>query len=116
MGTEAREAEKVFPSDQNIYAVLESHGIRWQGEHVSGFSFPGNGKARQSWDRFAAKGMNGYRDRIGRVRKTPSGTEWWSRNTDRCRNAVRRHVAFPALRRAPSVSKTVRIVSTESVR
>ncbi len=65
-----------FPSDETINEILESHGVRWHGENVAGLSFLGNGKARQSWDRFAAKGMNGYWDRIGRVNKTVSGTEW----------------------------------------
>ncbi len=69
-------AATAFPSDASINKLMSSYGIQWHKEDVNGLSFLGAGKARESWERFAKKGASFQWDRIGRIRKTQSGTEW----------------------------------------
>lgn len=64
-----------YPSDTQINKVLSSYGIKWQSSDVRGLSFLGNGRAKESWGNYASD-IPILWDRIGRVRKTKSGTEW----------------------------------------
>lgn len=64
-----------YPPDKKINEVLSSHGVNWQSSDVSGLSFLGDGRAKDSWKNYSSD-IRVVWDRIGRVWKTRSGTEW----------------------------------------
>jgi len=65
--------ERPLPPDEKINAALSAYGITWKESNVKGLSFLRGGNAKERWEQIS---LPITWDRVGRIRKTRSGTEW----------------------------------------